>query len=136
MPTVTPLTFDIPSDLLDKVHAFRRRIKENTGNTLSEVVRYAIDRYDYARYAPDIVPHKQISVRISGDTKERLTRIAKEKQVSFGELLRVALSELPDSPPKDYKPVKLHPKPATAEGEKKSGIKMRMVSNYKKRHTS
>lgn len=87
-----PLTFDLPLSLIAKIKSLR------TGHglaTASEVVRLAMERFNFDKCQPESVPHRQISVRITADQRSMLKRYAKKKDTSVGELLRLALEELP-----------------------------------------
>lgn len=87
-----PLTFDLPVDLIKKIES----IQSGHGlNSASEVVRLAMDRFDFERSKPVSVPHRQISVRITTEQRSKLKRYAKKKDTSVGELLRLAIEELP-----------------------------------------
>jgi Arc/MetJ-type ribon-helix-helix transcriptional regulator len=87
-----PLTFDLPVSLISKIDACRRG---HALKTASEVIRLAIDKYDFDGYRPADDPHRQISVRISGRQRATLKRFARVKRASVGELLRLALEDLP-----------------------------------------
>ena len=87
-----PLTFDLPLSLIDKIESCR---KGHALKTASEVIRLAIDEYDFDGYKPHPDPHRQISVRISGQQRTLLKRFARTKKASVGELLRLALEDLP-----------------------------------------
>lgn len=87
-----PLTFDLPVSLISKIETCRRG---HALKTASEVIRLAIDAYDFDGYKPSRDPHRQISVRISGRQRATLKRYARSKRASVGELLRLALEELP-----------------------------------------
>jgi len=93
----TPLTFDLPVSLIAKIGACRRG---HALKTASEVVRLAIDTFDFESCQPVRDPHKQISVRVSGDQRSMLRRYARAKDASVGELLRCALEALPPKPGK------------------------------------
>jgi hypothetical protein len=87
-----PLTFDLPESLITRIEACRRG---HGFRTASEVVRTAIAGYDFETCAPSRDPHRQISVRITTDQRAILKRYAKKKDASVGELLRLALENLP-----------------------------------------
>ena len=91
-PASAPLTFDLPLSLIAKIESCRRG---HSLKTASEVIRLAIDAYDFDGYKPAPDPHRQISVRISGKQRATLKRYAKVKHASVGELLRLALDGLP-----------------------------------------
>lgn len=87
-----PVTFDLSLDLLAKIESCRKRLQVGT---VSEVVRAALDRFDFAGCQPDVTPHRQISVRLTGEQRKTLKRFARLKGVSVGELLRLAVEDLP-----------------------------------------
>lgn len=90
-PTPAPLTFDLPLSLIDKIETHRKKLGLSS---TSEVVRLAIGEFDFDSFVADITEHRQISVRLPAAQKTALTRSAKKKKVSVGELLRVAIDSL------------------------------------------
>ena len=56
-----PLTFDLPLSLIARIEACRRG---HGFKTASEVVRHALEKFDFEDYHPSHDPHRQISVRI------------------------------------------------------------------------
>jgi Arc/MetJ-type ribon-helix-helix transcriptional regulator len=91
-PAPAPLTFDLPLSLLEKIESHRKKLGLKT---TSEVVRYAISQFDLGLYESNEIEHRQISVRLPAKTKASLVKAAKSKDVSVGELLRVAIERLP-----------------------------------------
>ena len=87
-----PLTFDLPLALIAKIKSTRNG---HGLQSASEVVRLAMERFDFEKCQPASVPHRQISVRITSDQRAMLKRYAKKKDTSVGELLRLALEQLP-----------------------------------------
>ncbi len=87
----SPLTFDLPLSLIGKLTAQQKKLGLKS---TSEVVRLAIDGYDYETFSTSAEEHRQISVRLPGDMKSKLTKYSKKKKVSVGELLRVAIESL------------------------------------------
>lgn len=87
----SPLTFDLPVSLIGKISSAQSKL--GLAST-SEVVRVAIAKFNFDRFQPKAEEHRQISVRLPSDMKALLTKQAKKKQVSVGELLRVALDGL------------------------------------------
>ena len=87
-----PLTFDLPESLIAKIEACR---KGHALKTASEVVRHAIEQFDFAacKFARD--PHRQISVRVNSAQRALLKRCARQNDGSVGELIRLALESLP-----------------------------------------
>lgn len=92
-----PLTFDLPISLIAKIESHRRK---QGLKTASEVVRQAIDAYDFESCAPVRDPHRQVSVRLSVPQRAMLKRYARKKDVSVGELLRFALDGLSAKKPR------------------------------------
>ena len=90
----SPLTFDLKEELLAKIDAARDSLGMATN---SEVIRHAIETFDYASYVAPVKAHRQISVRLRMDSKQRLVKLAKKHDVSVGELLRTAIDALPVS---------------------------------------
>ncbi|HRI82944.1 MAG TPA: CopG family transcriptional regulator [Opitutaceae bacterium] len=96
-PSAAPLTFDLPLELIDKIETCRRSLGLGSA---SEVVRAAIERFDFSQCRPAVIPHRQISVRLSADQRATLKRQARLKDVSIGELLRLAIEDLQAKPAK------------------------------------
>ena len=92
-----PLTFDLPISLIAKIESHRRKYGLKTA---SEVVRLAIDAFDFEECRPERDPHRQVSVRLASNQRAMLKRYAKKKNASVGELLRFALDGLPARKPK------------------------------------
>lgn len=93
----SPLTFDLPLSLISKLSAQQKHLGLKS---TSEVVRLAIDEYDYDKFEASSEEHRQISVRLPGEMKSKLGKYAKKKKVSVGELLRVAIDALETKAPK------------------------------------
>ena len=87
----SPLTFDLPLSLIGKLSAHQKKLGLKSA---SEVVRQAISDYDYEDFETSSEEHRQISVRLPGDVKAKLTKYSKKKKVSVGELLRVAIESM------------------------------------------
>jgi Arc/MetJ-type ribon-helix-helix transcriptional regulator len=94
-PIPAPLTFDLPTSLLNKIEAHRQ--KRGLKST-SEVIRLAVSQFNFADYESSAEEHHQISVRLPVPMKTALVKTAKKKRVSVGELLRVAIDALPLKP--------------------------------------
>jgi Arc/MetJ-type ribon-helix-helix transcriptional regulator len=92
-----PLTFDLPLGLIAKIKAVR---KSRGLKSASEVVRLAIEGFDFESCRPSREPHRQISVRVAAPQRAMLKRYARGKDTSVGELLRIALEGLPVNPPR------------------------------------
>mgnify|MGYP001549484462 CR=1 FL=1 len=90
-PSWAPLTFDLTQPQAAKIETARRILGLGTQ---SEVVRAAIGQFDFASYEAKRPVHRQISVRLAPEMREKLRLQARRKNVSIGELLRVALESL------------------------------------------
>jgi hypothetical protein len=88
----SPLTFDLKDELLSKLELQRQSLG---ATSKSEVIRHAISVFDYSSFQPAAKGHRQISVRLPAKQKGLLLKLARQKKVSVGELLRVALEALP-----------------------------------------
>ena len=86
-----PLTFDLPVSLIGKLGTNQKKLGLKSA---SEVVRMAISDFNFEKYEASAEEHRQISVRLPADIKTKLTKVAKKKNVSVGELLRVAIDSL------------------------------------------
>jgi len=90
-----PVTFDLPEELLARLE--RNRVAAGL-RTTSEVVRAAIDAFDFDGCTPRVESaHRQISVRLSPEQRTALKRTAARKKTSIGELLRLAVEAMPVS---------------------------------------
>lgn len=91
----SPLTFDLKEDLLAKLALLEKRYG---ASSKSAVIRHAITVFDFASFQPNAPGHRQISVRLPRKQKATLLKLSRQKGVSVGELLRVALERLPANP--------------------------------------
>lgn len=87
----TPLTFELPSSLIARIHDCRGRLGLKSA---SEVVRRALAGFDFAGFKTPAREQCQISVRLAPDQKRALFKAARQKKVSAGELLRAAIEAL------------------------------------------
>jgi Arc/MetJ-type ribon-helix-helix transcriptional regulator len=87
-----PLTFDLPESLIARIESVRRG---HGFKSASEVVRTAIEGYNFDVAEPSRDKHRQISVRITTDQRSMLKRFARTKDTSVGELLRLAIEAMP-----------------------------------------
>jgi len=92
-----PVTFDLSLDLLAKIEVCRKDLE---AETTSDVIRVALDQFDFAGCQPEVIPHRQISVRLNLEQRANLKRFARVKGVSVGELLRMAVESMPAPKPK------------------------------------
>lgn len=111
-----PLTFETDALLQQRIEEFRRRAG---AATVSQVVRFAIEMYDFHGYTPGDNERRQLSVRLPEDVRQTLFRISRDKKASVGELLRAALASLPKEPPQGI----LNPHQPSKEGKTMPTVK-------------
>lgn len=88
-PASLPLTFDLPASLHESLVALQAK----TGaQSLSVLVRHIVESADLDSLKPDLTDHRQVSVRIPKDLRSRLTKAARHKKISTGELMRLAIA--------------------------------------------
>ncbi|MBP7142212.1 MAG: ribbon-helix-helix protein, CopG family [Opitutaceae bacterium] len=91
-PAANPVTFELPLPLVEKIEA---TLTSNGARSVSEVIRCALEEFDYSQFQADRAEHRQISVRLPQGIKKTLLRQARLKRVSAGEILRAAIEALP-----------------------------------------
>lgn len=94
-----PLTFDLTAPQVRKIDQLRRSRRLRTA---SAVVRLAIAEFDLRAFKGRPGRHRQISVRLPRELREKLRGDARARHVSIGELLRVAIEALPLRGRKSY----------------------------------
>jgi Arc/MetJ-type ribon-helix-helix transcriptional regulator len=87
----TPLTFELPRSLVDRIHRCRGQLGLKS---VSDVVRHALEGFDFATFQAPPREQLQVSVRLAPGQKRDLFRHARRTKVSAGELLRAALEAL------------------------------------------
>ena len=125
-----PLTFDLDTKLLDKIQSFQKKAK---ANSMSQVIRYAVTNFKYSKFKKERSVHKQVSVRLPLDFKNELFKISKDKKVSVGELLRVALEELCSGTPKPQVINEMSKVPVKKKAVKKAAKKSTVKKAVKKK---
>ena len=92
----SPLTFDLTYETLAKVKALSHRSQHSS---LSEIVRHAVNQFNFSEFEASRDQHRQVSIRLPFDLKVKLEHAAKRYGVSLGELLRVSLDDLMEKMP-------------------------------------
>lgn len=115
-----PLTIDLSEDLLEKLHELKMK---NNARSVSDVIRYAAEHLDPDSLPKGPAPHRQISVRMPSGLRKRLVRLSKIKQISMGEILRVALLSLPARVPDLNPKTNMANKPTTKRPSSKTAAK-------------
>ena len=96
----SPLTFDLPDSLIAKIESLRR---QRNLKSVSEVVRLAVDEFDFTSCEFTTDPFRQISVRVDDAQRGVLKRVARQKRASIGEVVRRAIEALPIKAPASAK---------------------------------
>ena len=94
-PSESLITVSLPPKLHAEAVAFQHR---SGFSTLSEVIRHALDRFADSRPALEPSRSRQVSFRVPSELRTRITRQARQAQVSVGRIVRVALQALPSNP--------------------------------------
>ena len=84
----TPLTFELPRTLVVQIQSLRGRYGLKSA---SDVVRRALEEFDFSAFRAPPRDQCQISVRLPPARKRSLFHTARRHKVSAGELLRAAL---------------------------------------------
>jgi len=92
-PAPSPLTFDLPVSLLEKIESQRKKL--GLGST-SEVVRHAIAEFNLAKFESSAEERRQISHRYIQPLFSVIEKAAKKAKASLGEILRAAVESLPE----------------------------------------
>ncbi|RRJ95523.1 CopG family transcriptional regulator [Opitutaceae bacterium TAV4] len=87
-----PLTLDLSATQIAKIEQARKQLGLDS---ISDVVRHAIESYDPSRFTDSAEEHRQISVRIPAQAKTALAKAAKKNKVSVANLVRAAIDNLP-----------------------------------------
>lgn len=90
----TLLTVSLPEDLYSDLVSCQQKMKLDS---VSAVVRAAIVQFDFAKLSDAATEMRQISFRISAETRGELTKQARRRKVSLGHLIRAALRVLPEN---------------------------------------
>ncbi|MGE9292015.1 MAG: ribbon-helix-helix protein, CopG family, partial [Puniceicoccales bacterium] len=86
-----PITFDISQEQYRQLKKLQRQFGLGS---ISELVRLAVSRFNFAQVPQTAQEHQQISVRLGQEDKAVLSKTSKARKISVGELLRTALDEL------------------------------------------
>lgn len=127
----SPLTFDLKVELLAKIE--KARSAHGFAST-SAAVRAALRQFNFESYSPRRERHRQISVRLPAARKRELVKISRQKGVSVGELLRVALDNLSVRPVTGVASPKTTPdEPMKKKAKKKAPAKKKAAKKAKKK---
>lgn len=92
-----PVTMEV--EFLDRLS---EPVREGRAGSVSEIIRTALERYDFANVVVMHPNQLQISVRLPGEIRRNLRKISRSKHTSVGQLVRAAveayLPELESAP--------------------------------------
>lgn len=90
------ITFEIPGESFGAVLGLSK--KAGGPASVGEAIRQILDQTDWRKVQPIKPANRQVSVRVSADTKAKLTALAKSKGMSLGNLLRAAIGAQSETP--------------------------------------
>lgn len=147
--TARPFPIQLEVEFLDRIS---EPVREGKAKSVSEIIRSALERYDFANVIVLKPSQLQISVRLPAPIRQNLRRIARAKHTSVGQLVRAAVEaylpqlesgavnqlEIPDVPTAPAAESVLAPLPAPARPRRKRARKpaARKVGKAKKGKTS
>lgn len=66
-------------------------VRDGKVNSVSDIIRVALERYDFANVVVMHPAQVQISVRLPGEIRKNLKKISRAKHTSIGHLVRAAV---------------------------------------------
>lgn len=134
-----PLTIQLEVEFLDRLS---EPVREGKARSVSDLIRTAIERFNFENVLVAHISHLMISVRLQDEVRRTLKRVARQKHTSIGHLVRAAVEaylpileampagqrEMPISPaaepPLPARPgIKAKPKATTKKQVRKSAKK-------------
>ena len=89
----SPLTFDLDQGLLEELESLR----EQAGATsTSALIRYGVEVFDESFLEKGDTNHRQISVRLTPEMREKLFRLSRKHNISIAKVLRSVVEYLPE----------------------------------------
>lgn len=83
-----PFAIQLEVEFLDRLN---EPVRDGKAKSVSEIIRAALARFNLDQVVVMRPPQLLISVRLPGEIREKLTRVAKEKHTSVGVLVRSAV---------------------------------------------
>jgi len=100
-----PVTMEV--EFLDRLS---EPVREGRAKSVSEIIRTALDRYDFANMVVMHPNQLQISVRLPAEIRRNLKKVSRSKHTSVGQLVRAAveayLPQLESAAPVEKKPAR------------------------------
>lgn len=126
----SPLTFDLSDTRLRQLQQLQT---SSNASSLSTLVRMALEAFNFRGYRPVAIPRRQISIRLPHALKNDLSRIAKTKGVSIGELIRISLEAMFETPERVHHKPEQTENMAQKKSVKKAGKKAVKKTTAKKK---
>ena len=83
-----PFPIQLEVEFLDRIS---EPVREGRAKSVSEIIRTALERYDFANIIVLKPSQLQISVRLPAPIRQNLKRISRTKHTSVGQLVRAAV---------------------------------------------
>ena len=83
-----PFPIQLEVEFLDRIS---EPVREGRAKSVSEIIRMALERYDFANIIVLKPSQLQISVRLPAPIRQNLKRISRTKHTSVGQLVRAAV---------------------------------------------
>jgi hypothetical protein len=83
-----PFPIQLEVEFLDRIS---EPVRDGKAKSVSDIIRTALERYDFANVIVLKPAQLQISVRLPGAIRQNLRRIARTKHTSVGQLVRAAV---------------------------------------------
>ncbi len=83
-----PFPIQLEVEFLDRIS---EPVREGKAKSVSEIIRTALERYDFANVIVLKPSQLQISVRLPAPIRQNLRRLARAKHTSVGQLVRAAV---------------------------------------------
>lgn len=86
--TARPFPIQLEVEFLDRIS---EPVRDGKARSVSDIIRRALERYDFANIIVLKPSQLQISVRLPAPIRQNLRRIARAKHTSVGQLVRAAV---------------------------------------------
>ena len=90
MPTKAPKPFPIQMDV-EFIDRLSEPVRDGKAKSVSDIIRTALERYDFADVLVLHPAQLQISVRLPDEIRRQLKKTARTKHTSIGHLVRAAV---------------------------------------------
>ncbi len=121
-----PFPIQMEVEFLDRLS---EPVRDGKAKSVSEIIRTALDRYDFSDVVVMHPAQLLVSVRLPTEVRRQLKKTARSKHTSVGHLVRAAveayLPELEALPAAEKEPAKTKPRPRRKAAKKKPVKKKR-----------